>query len=240
MAVSRSQRRLAVLIDAQNVPASYADEIFAAVSERGLAATRRIYGDVVNGHGWIEAVARHALSWRHVQTNVAGKNSADIGLVIEAMDLLHGGVFDGFCLVSSDSDFTQLAVRIGDAGLKVFGFGEQKTADCFRRACSEFSLLEGLTDGPLPREDLSAGEAANQLDPRHAGPQLELAVAALGGPDGWAQLGELGSHLRKTIPDFSAKSYGGKTLSDLMRRTGRFELDEQGGRGPKRVRRKMR
>ena len=145
MAEPRSPR-LAVLIDADNASAKIVDGLFEEIAKIGEASVRRIYGDFANprSKAWIDVLARHAIIPQQQFAYTAGKNASDITLVIDAMDLLHSGRFDGFCLVSSDSDFTRLASRIREQGIDVFGFGEQKTPESFRQACRRFIYTENL------------------------------------------------------------------------------------------------
>src|ERR1700751_5569306 len=144
---SRSSRyRLAVLIDADNASHRIADGLFEEVAKLGEASVRRIYGDFSGPRlkSWSDILAKHAIIPQQNFAYTAGKNASDIALVIDAMDLLHSGRFDGFCLVSSDSDFTRLAARIREEGVDVYGFGEQKTPESFRQACRRFIYTENL------------------------------------------------------------------------------------------------
>ena len=143
--LERSQR-LAILIDADNASPRMAAAIFEEIAAIGEASARRIYGDFSGTRlkGWSEVLATYAIIPHQNFANTVGKNASDIALVIDAMDLLHSGRFDGFCLVSSDSDFTRLAARIREQGLDVYGFGEQKTPESFRRACKRFIYTENL------------------------------------------------------------------------------------------------
>ena len=149
MAEDRSPR-LAVLIDADNVPAGYAEAIFEEIAGLGEASVRRIYGDwsAQRLAGWAKKVAALGLVADQQFSNTKGKNASDIGLVIAAMDFLHSGLFDGFVLVSSDSDFTRLAARIREQGLDVYGIGEKKTPEAFRMACKRFIYVENLGTTP--------------------------------------------------------------------------------------------
>jgi hypothetical protein len=141
--------RLAVLIDADNASAKIADGLFEEVAKIGEASVRRIYGDFSNARSraWADILSKHAIIPQQQFAYTTGKNASDITLVIDAMDLLHSGRFDGFCLVSSDSDFTRLAARIREQGVDVFGFGEQKTPESFRQACRRFVYTENLLGG---------------------------------------------------------------------------------------------
>src|SRR3982750_5041479 len=147
--------RLAVLIDAANPSARIATGLFEEIAKIGEASVRRIYGDFSGQQlsGWAKVLQTHAIMPQHTVAAVAGKNASDIALVIDAMDLLHSGRFDGFCLVSSDSDFTRLAARIREQGVDVFGFGEHKTPESFRQACRRFVYTENLLAAPANTQE---------------------------------------------------------------------------------------
>src|SRR4051812_20825727 len=158
--------RLAVLIDADNTSARIADGLFEEIAKIGEASVRRIYGDFshTRSRAWAEILSKHAIIPQQQFAYTTGKNASDITLVIDAMDLLHSDRFDGFCLVSSDSDFTRLAARIREQGVDVFGFGEQKTPESFRQACRRFVYTENLI--PAPRaSDARASTKAVALQP---------------------------------------------------------------------------
>lgn len=170
MAEPRSPR-LAVLIDADNASAKIVDGLFEEIAKIGEASVRRIYGDFANprSKAWIDVLARHAIIPQQQFAYTAGKNASDITLVIDAMDLLHSGRFDGFCLVSSDSDFTRLASRIREQGIDVFGFGEQKTPESFRQACRRFIYTENLLPVAAANgTDTAQATASPASDSRHA------------------------------------------------------------------------
>jgi hypothetical protein len=225
--------KLAVLIDADNTSARIVDGLFDEVARIGEATLRRIYGDFTKGpvQGWDkDTLARHAILAQQQFAYTSGKNSADITLVIDAMDLLHSGRFDGFCLVSSDSDFTRLAARIREQGVDVYGIGQQKTPESFRQACTRFIFTENFA-GPATAE---AGAAAVQAKPRDAVPLLEKAIGELEeDADGWFNLGTVGQRLNNLSPEFDARNYGQPKLSDLVAATGRFEIDRKGPQGPR-------
>src|SRR6202000_2628430 len=149
MANESRTARLAVLIDAENTSAKIADGLFEEIAKIGEASVRRIYGDFSHprSKAWADILSKHAIIPQQQFAYTTGKNASDITLVIDAMDLLHSGRFDGFCLVSSDSDFTRLAARIRERGVDVFGFGEQKTPESFRQACRKFVYTENLLPG---------------------------------------------------------------------------------------------
>lgn len=228
--------RLAVLIDAENASARIADALFSEIATLGEASARRIYGDFSSAQlsGWTKVLARFAIQPQQNFANTKGKNSGDIALVIDAMDLLHSGRFDGFCLVSSDADFTRLASRIREEGVAVYGFGEQKTPESFRQACSRFIYTENLSvaaalEGPAPADRAPRKSAARR--PASEAARLVATVIADMDEDGdgWVAVGGLGDRLRNAYPDFDQRSYGYPKLSDLIRATGRFEVQTSSG-----------
>lgn len=223
MANGRSPR-LAVLIDADNTSARVAEGLFLEIAKLGEASVRRIYGDFAASamRGWAEVLPRHAIVPHQNFAYTQGKNSADIALVIDAMDLLHSGRFDGFCLVSSDSDFTRLASRIREQGLDAYGFGQMKTPEAFRQACKRFFFTENLM--PQPAES-AAAPGAGKEPPSRAAPLIRTAVAELEDDEGWIALGALGTQLQKIAPDFDTRTYGSSKLSGLLDKTGLFEID---------------
>ena len=221
--------RLAVLIDAENIPARIADELFAAIAERGEPIVRRIYGDFSDHRlsGWHKALARHALIAQQQFTMAAGTNAADVALVIDAMDLLHSGAVDGFCLVTAGADLTRLATRLREHGLEVFGFGGPQVPESFREACRSFV--------PLPIVDMAEPpppQAAN-ADPaplRQAATQLlRRAIRQIPTNDGWAHLSPLGKALRNISPNFDPRHYGHAKLLNLVADTGAFEVAKTAG-----------
>jgi uncharacterized LabA/DUF88 family protein len=164
-----------------------------------------------------------------------GKNASDITLVIDAMDLLHSGRFDGFCLVSSDSDFTRLASRIREQGIDVYGFGEKKTPESFRQACRRFIYTENL----LPETGRSAGQGAKREPLGTAIPLIEKAMEQIEAEeDAWVTLGAVGTQLSNLSSDFDPRTFGSRKLSDLVKKTGAFEIDHPEG-GSIRIRRKQ-
>jgi uncharacterized LabA/DUF88 family protein len=219
--------RLAVLIDADNASPKIADGLFEEIAKLGEASVRRIYGDFsgTRSKGWADILSKHAIIPHQQFAHTVGKNASDITLVIDAMDLLHSGRFDGFCLVSSDSDFTRLAARIREEGVDVYGFGEQKTPESFRQACRRFIYTENL----LPNAHASDSErkaAAKPLrPPKEAIPIIAKAIEQLESEDGWVRLGAVGHLLGNVASDFDARTFGFRKLSDLVRETGGFELD---------------
>lgn len=221
--------RLAVLIDADNASAKIADGLFEEIAKIGEASVRRIYGDFSSSRSkaWTDILAKHAIVPQQQFAYTAGKNASDITLVIDAMDLLHSGRFDGFCLVSSDSDFTRLASRIREQGVDVFGFGEQKTPESFRQACRRFIYTENLLQGAAEAPD--TGSAAKPLQPlSNAVSLLRKVIGQLESEDGWVRLGGVGTQLANAHPDFDPRNYGFKKLSDLVRKANEFEVEQDG------------
>lgn len=220
---------LAVLIDADNTPARLAPAIFDEIARWGEAAVRRVYGDFTSSQisGWSRVQAEHGLVPHHAPAHTIGKNSSDISLVIDAMDLLHAGRFDGFVLVSSDSDFTRLASRIREQGLEVIGIGQQKTPESFRKTCKRFIFLENLSGPVQPDAAATEGKAAapaaapaatKSLRPLAEAKALLLATLdAASDADEWVHLGVLGQQITAGNPEFDPRSYGHKKLSDLVR-----------------------
>jgi len=225
--------KLAVLIDADNTSARVADALFEEVAKIGEASLRRIYGDFSENRlkGWADILARHAILPYQQFAYTTGKNSSDIALVIDAMDMLHSGRFDGFVLVSSDSDFTRLAARIREQGLDVFGIGQAKTPESFRQACTRFIFTENFVPANVDAARLpkAALHPAAQFVPL-----LRKAIAQLeGDAEGWIPLGGVGSTLTNLSPEFDARTYGHARLSDLIEATGQFEVDRKAAGGPR-------
>lgn len=185
-----------------------------------------------------DVLARHAIIPQQQFAYTTGKNASDITLVIDAMDLLHSGRFDGFCLVSSDSDFTRLASRIREQGVDVFGFGEQKTPESFRQACRRFIYTENL----LPQEPASGNGDIQQTTslqkPSAATPIIKKVIAQMESEDGWVPLGAVGNQLANLASDFDPRTYGSRKLSDLVKKTNAFEIDNAEGK-PLRIRMKQ-
>ena len=222
--------RLAVLIDADNASAKIVDGLFEEIAKIGEASVRRIYGDFSNprSKGWADTLSKYAIIPQQQFAYTTGKNASDITLVIDAMDLLHSGRFDGFCLVSSDSDFTRLAARIREQGVDVFGFGEQKTPESFKQACRKFVFTENLLTAAASSQD--AVSAPKPLQPASAAtPMIKKAIRQMESEDGWVSLGEVGKQLVNLASDFDPRTFGFRKLSDLVRKTNSFEIDDPKG-----------
>lgn len=221
---------LAVLIDADNTSAKIADGLFEEIANIGEASVRRIYGDFSSprSKGWADILAKHAIIPQQQFAYTTGKNASDITLVIDAMDLLHSGRFDGFCLVSSDSDFNRLALRIREQGVDVFGFGERKAPKSFQQACHRFICTENLLRGAANGRDAAPATKSGKT-PGAALPILKKAVGLMNSPDGWVLLGTFGKQLSSLFSDFNPRTYGFRKLSDLVRSTGAFEIETPKG-----------
>jgi len=224
--------RLAVLIDADNVAAEVAEGLFEEIAKHGMASVRRIYGDFSSPHSkaWEKVLAKHAINPQQQFAYTKGKNASDITMVIDAMDLLHSGRFEGFCLVSSDSDFTRLASRIREEGIDVYGFGEQKTPESFRQACSRFTYIENLLPTPSSTAKGSQATAKSLQQPNAAIPIIRKAIEEMDTEDGWVPLGAVGNRLANLASDFDPRTYGSRKLSDLVSKTGGFDIDQQEGK----------
>lgn len=237
--------RLAVLIDAENVSPKFADGIFKTIAQLGDAPVRLIYGNLSGSNlkGWAHVLPDHSLERRDQTLSAKGKNSADMALVIDAMDLLHDGRINGFCLVSSDSDFTSLAARLRREGAKVYGFGEKKTPGSFQRACDRFISLEKLLPQKTELKPVAVPSSilphSKILKPPSAAvPILNKALSQIESEDGWALLGPVGQQISKLASDFDVRTYGFGKLSSLVREIDAFEIDETNG--PMRIRRAKR
>ena len=204
---------LAVLIDADNTSPKWTGAVFEEIASIGEASVRRCYGDFSSQQmsGWNKVQAEFGLVPHHQPANTVGKNASDIALVIDAMDLLHSGRFNGFVLVSSDSDFTRLASRIREQGLDVYGIGARKTPEAFRKACKRFIYLENLGDTAEPAQPGKGGKDLNE-----ARDLFLRAMDSLDQESEWFALGRLGQQITASNPDFDTRSYGHKKLSDLV------------------------
>jgi uncharacterized LabA/DUF88 family protein len=219
---------LAILIDADNANPAIVKGLVAEVAKFGRASVRRIYGDWTSDRlkSWKASLLEHSIQPIQQFGYTTGKNATDSAMIIDAMDLLYAGNLDGFCIVSSDSDFTRLASRLRESGKRVYGFGEKKTPRPFVAACDRFIYTEIFTqaEGKAPQRTGSS-ELGRDRD------LLQLvgnAVDAVSDDSGWANLGGVGSTLTKNEPDFDPRNYGYSKLRDLLEATKLFELERQG------------
>jgi uncharacterized LabA/DUF88 family protein len=223
-------RRLAVLIDADNVSSTVIAPLLAEIANFGNATVRRIYGDwtTPNLQSWKQVLAEHSIVPIQQFRNTTGKNATDSAMIIDAMDLLHSGRLDGFCLVSSDSDFTRLASRIREQGVPVYGFGESKTPRAFIAACDRFVFTNVLT-GSGPGEAAKSKPLKNLKGDTALVNLLRKVVEDSADETGWANLGEVGSRIIKQEPDFDPRNYGFSKLRSLIEEIDLFQLEERPG-----------
>ena len=224
------QRRLAVLIDADNTQPSIIESLLEEIANYGIANVKRIYGDWTGTQlkGWKDALLTHAIQPIQQFAYTKGKNATDSAMIIDAMDLLYTGTMDGFCIVSSDSDFTRLSSRIREAGLIVYGFGEEKTPKAFVGACDRFIYTEILRkeepDGPEqpkrpPIRELKRDSRLVSL--------LRNATEDSADETGWANLGTVGQNVANKAPEFDPRNYGYKKFGELIRAIDIFTIDER-------------
>ncbi len=229
-----SAKPLAVLIDADNASASVIAAVLAEVATYGTASVKRIYGDWTkpNLSGWKDELLKHSIQPIQQFSYTTGKNATDSAMIIDAMDLLYTGRFTGFCLVTSDSDFTRLAARVREQGLTVYGFGEKKTPKPFVHACDKFTYTEviaGAAEQDAGSEDSAAPvrkkSGAELLKDRKLIVGIHKAIDAVTNEESeWASLGGVGSNLSKLMPDFDSRNYGYARLSDLVKAINIFEV----------------
>ena len=227
--------RLAVLIDADNIPHRLISGILEEIAKYGVPTFKRIYADWTKPHvsGWKTVLLDHAITPVQQYSYTTGKNSSDSALIIDAMDILYTGRVDGFCVVSSDSDFTRLATRLREAGMKVFGMGEQKTPSPFRAACDKFIYIE-ILDQPetagtkqIKLSDLRKKEKIISKADKILVSLITSSINDIADENGWAFLGELGNLLLKKRPDFDPRNYGFEKLLLLIKSLGYYETDER-------------
>ena len=229
----KKQNMLAVLIDADNAQPSVTENLLAEIAKFGTASVKRIYGDWTRPDltSWKEILLGQSIQPIQQFAYTKGKNATDSAMIIDAMDLLYTERFDGFCIVSSDSDFTRLASRIREEGLLVYGFGEQKTPKSFVSACDRFIFTEVLRIGIESDSDASVQKmSTNELKMNTKLVRLlRSAIETASDEDGWANLGLVGSHIASQSSEFDPRNYGYKKLSELVRAIKLFEIDERQG-----------
>lgn len=249
---TNKELKLAVLIDADNVPYSNVKGMMEEIAKLGTPTTKRIYADWTkpNANGWKSVLLEHAITPIQQYSYTVGKNSSDSAMIIDAMDLLYSDKVDGFCIVSSDSDFTRLAIRLRESGMKVIGIGEKKTPNSFIVACDRFIYIEVLdgaikktrkvttatskTSKPAPKlvetstNELSLPkEVVNKIDIKTI-ELIEDTLEAIGDDDGWAFLGDVGNLISKKKPEFDPRNYGFSKLTPMLKSlTDILEIDER-------------
>jgi uncharacterized LabA/DUF88 family protein len=224
-----STDKLAVLIDADNAQPSIVDGLLSEIANYGTASVKRIYGDWTGTglKGWKDVLLQYSIQPMQQFAYTKGKNATDSAMIIDAMDLLYTGNFNGFCIVSSDSDFTKLASRIREAGLLVYGFGEKKTPAAFVSACDKFIYTEVLrAKSDEGRQIAKKSSAALKQDAKLVN-LLRNAVEASSDESGWAHLASVGSNIAKQSPDFDPRNYGYSKLGELVSATKLFDMEER-------------
>jgi len=230
--------RLAVLIDADNIPYSNVKEMMEEIAKYGTPTFKRIYADWTKPHvaGWKNVLLLNAITPVQQYSYTSGKNATDSAMIIDAMDILYTGRVDGFCIVSSDSDFTRIATRLREAGMKVLGIGEKKTPLPFISACDKFIYLEILKAPKETEKSAGPSRAAESLPPKNEAigkidreliKLIADSINDVADEDGWAFLGNLGSLLIKKQPDFDPRNYGYAKLLPLIKSINKFDIDER-------------
>jgi uncharacterized LabA/DUF88 family protein len=222
-------QKLAVLIDADNAQPSIIEGLLAEIAKYGTASVKRIYGDWTGPHlkSWKEVLLLYSIQPIQQFRYTVGKNSTDAAMIIDAMDLLYTNKFDGFCIVSSDSDFTKLASRIREAGLVVYGFGEKKTPEPFVSACDKFIYTEVLITKEDDHLSISRKSTIDLKQDTKLVNLLRNAVEASSDESGWSHLAPVGSTIAKQAPDFDPRNYGYTKLGELVAATKLFEIEER-------------
>jgi uncharacterized LabA/DUF88 family protein len=221
--------KLAVLIDADNAQPSIVEGLLSEIAKYGTASVKRIYGDwtVPGLKGWKEILLQYSIQPIQQFGYTSGKNATDSAMIIDAMDLLYTRNFNGFCIVSSDSDFTKLASRIRESGLFVYGFGEQKTPSAFVSACDKFIYTEVLRAKTDESEAIAKKSSSELKQNTKLVNLLRNAVEASSDESGWAQLGPVGSNIAKQSPEFDPRNYGYGKLGELVSATKLFTIEER-------------
>jgi len=222
--------KLAVLIDGDNIPSKYIKEMMEEITKYGTPTIKRIYGDWTKPHltKWKNVLLENAISPIQQYSYTVGKNATDSAMIIDAMDVLYSKNVDGFCLVSSDSDFTKLATRLREAGMKVYGIGEKKTPDPFIVACDKFIYLEILETFDEKQDGKSELKKASfdKITPKIMR-LLRHSVTDAADEDGWAFLGDVGSLILKKQPNFDSRNFGFDKLTRLFRSLDKFEIEQR-------------
>jgi uncharacterized LabA/DUF88 family protein len=225
--------RLALLIDADNASPSVISGLLSEISKYGVLTVKRIYGDwtTPNLGGWKSKLLDHSIVPIQQFRYTVGKNATDTAMIIDAMDILYSGKVDGFCLVSSDSDFTRLASRLRESGLVVYGFGERKTPNAFVSACDKFTFVDILTDAAAVQKVAAKATATDFKADAELVRELRKAIEESADEAGWADLGQVGKQMSSQKADFDARHYGFAKLSSLLESINLFELRRESSQG---------
>ncbi len=223
---------LAVLIDGDNIPSTHVKEMMEEIAKYGNPTIKRIYGDWTSPHlsKWKNLLLQNAITPIQQYAYTTGKNATDSAMIIDAMDILYSEKVNGFCLVSSDSDFTKLATRLREAGMQVIGIGEKKTPTPFIVACDKFIYIEIIRKQTEKKESVSQKdkikESIDKITPKVT-TLISTTISDLSDEDGWAFLGDVGSLLQKKQPNFDSRNYGFEKLTPLIKSIGKFELEQR-------------
>jgi hypothetical protein len=214
--------RLAVLIDGENASVKIVDILFKEIAKHGIVGECRLYGDFKKPYlkSWDEVLDKYKIEKKQNCAHAPGKNVSDIALVVDAMDLLHAGEIQIFCIVSSDSDFTRLAKRLHDGGKKVFGFGTHQTTKAYRKACDDFVIVEK----PRKPQNPPAPRRRRILPPTQMVPHLRKAADSVSDGSGWSSVEAVKKKLHAAFPNFDPRAYGRDDLIELIRATGAFAI----------------
>lgn len=239
---TQTEIRLAVLIDAENIPYANIKGVMEEIAKYGTPTFKRIYGDWTKPtvSGWKNVLLKNAITPVQQYSYTSGKNASDSAMIIDAMDILYSGKVDGFCIVSSDSDFTRLATRLREAGMKVFGIGEKKTPNPFIVACNKFIYIEILSNPDAEDEVVTQRKIVKQIQKKSIDKLnredfhlIASTIADLADENGWAFLGDVGNLLLKKQPNFDPRNFGFQKLTPLIKSLSQFEMDiretEKGG-----------
>lgn len=223
---------MAILIDGDNISSAYIKEMMEEITKYGNPTIKRIYGDWTNPHltKWKNVLLENAITPIQQYGYTTGKNATDSAMIIDAMDILYSGKVEGFCIVSSDSDFTRLATRLREAGMQVIGIGERKTPNPFIVACDKFIYVEILKTRRTDKKDVEEDEKSSSKDSVDTITSreiklIETSISDISDEDGWAFLGDVGSLIQKKLPNFDSRNYGFAKLTPLIKSIGKFELE---------------
>ena len=220
---------IAVLIDGENIPSAHVQEMMEEIAKYGNPTIKRIYGDWTKPRlsKWKNVLLENAITPIQQYSYTSGKNASDSAMIIDAMDLLYSEKINGFCLVSSDSDFTKLATRLREAGMKVIGIGEKKTPNPFIVACDKFIYIEIIANKAQKKENKDSSKNSVDKITKREIKLIQNSISDLSDDDGWAFLGDVGGLIQKKQPNFDSRNYGFEKLTPLIKSIGSFEIEQR-------------
>lgn len=220
---------IAVLIDGENIPSAHVQEMMEEIAKYGNPTIKRIYGDWTKPRlsKWKNVLLENAITPIQQYSYTSGKNASDSAMIIDAMDLLYSEKVNGFCLVSSDSDFTKLATRLREAGMKVIGIGEKKTPNPFIVACDKFIYIEIIANKAQKKENKDSSKNSVDKITKREIKLIQNSISDLSDDDGWAFLGDVGGLIQKKQPNFDSRNYGFEKLTPLIKSIGSFEIEQR-------------